>query len=123
VGKARMILLVALLVGLAAATLINEIGISRYPPAGVFPDGAMRGFYPSDVRSCMGARALASVGDRTSEQHWHHCARTLVQTQALSSFDRGLYDQVITGQQLHRKVRGFSPLRMRSKYLPPAGTG
>src|SRR5215468_2321564 len=83
--KVKISLLVALLGGLSTITLINEIGITRYPPSGLFPDGAVRGFYPSDVRSCMGARALAALGDRTSQWHWHHCARTLVQTQALSS--------------------------------------
>jgi hypothetical protein len=67
--KVRISLLAALLVGIAAVTLINEIGISRYPPTGVFSDGAVRGFFPDDVRSCMGARALAAVGDRTSQ--WH----------------------------------------------------
>ena len=38
-------LFAALLVGIGAVGLINEIGISRYPPAGMFPDGAVRGFF------------------------------------------------------------------------------
>jgi hypothetical protein len=63
--KTKIGLLVALLAGLVVVALINEIGISRYPPSGLFPDGAVQGFYPSDVRSCMGARALAAIGDRT----------------------------------------------------------
>ena len=82
--NAKISLLAALLAGLVAVMLINEIGISRYPPAGRFADGMIRGFYPSDVRSCMG-RALATIGDRTSQWHWYHCATTLAQRQALTN--------------------------------------
>ena len=53
-SKAKISLLAALFAGLVAVMLINEIGISRYPPAGRFADGMIRGFYPSDVRSRMG---------------------------------------------------------------------
>jgi hypothetical protein len=37
--NAKISLLVALLAGLVTVMLINEIGISRYPPAGRFADG------------------------------------------------------------------------------------
>jgi hypothetical protein len=63
VHRGKIGVLAALLAGLATVMLINEIGISRYPPSGLFPDGAVRGFYPSHVRSPMGARALAALGD------------------------------------------------------------
>ena len=95
--RAKIGLFVALLAGLAGVTLINEIGISRYPPSGLFPDGAVRGFYPNDVRSCMGARALAVVGDRTSQGHWHQCARTLAQTQALAAFNLRYWSLLLAG--------------------------
>ena len=65
--RANIGLLVALLAGLAGVSLINEMSISRYPPSGLFPDGTMRRFHPADVRACMGARALAAIGDRTSQ--------------------------------------------------------
>jgi hypothetical protein len=45
--KAKIGLLVALLVGLTAVMVINEVGIGRYPPTGQFPDGTTRGFYPA----------------------------------------------------------------------------
>jgi hypothetical protein len=106
--KVRISLLAALLVGIAAVTLINEIGISRYPPTGVFSDGAVRGFFPDDVRSCMGARALAAVGDRTSQWHWHHCAWTLVQTQALSSFDLRYWSLMLAGAFTLASALGFA---------------
>ncbi len=32
--------------GLGAVMLTNEIGISRYPPTGRFPDGMIRGLLP-----------------------------------------------------------------------------
>jgi hypothetical protein len=79
----KALFLGALFAGVGAVTAINEIGIGLYPPSGQFADGVTRGFYPSDVRSCMGARAVAAIGDRSSQWHWHRCARTLVQTQAL----------------------------------------
>ncbi len=75
---------------------------------GVFPDGAVRGFYPSDVRACMGARALAAAGDRTSEWHWHHCTRTLVQTQALSSFDLRYWSLLLAGAFTLASAFGFA---------------
>ena len=106
--RAKISLLIALLVGLATVILINEIGISRYPASGLFPDGAVRGFYAGDVRSCMGARALAAVGDRTSQWHWHHCARTLVQTQALSSFDLRYWSLMLAGAFTLASALGFA---------------
>jgi len=54
--KVKIGLFAALLVGIGAVMLLNEISIGLYPPAGVFPDGRMRSFHPADVRSCMGAR-------------------------------------------------------------------
>src|SRR5262245_32658370 len=107
-GKVKISLLVALLVGLATVMLINEIGISRYPPAGLFPDGTVRGFYPGDLRFCMGARALAAIGDQTSKRHWHHCAKTLVQTQALSSFDLRYWSLMLAGTFTLASVLGFA---------------
>ena len=95
--NARIGLLAALLAGLFAVMLINEIGISRYPPAGRFADGVVRGLYPADVRSCMGARALAAIGDRTSQWHWYHCGTTLAQTQALAGFDLRYWSLLLAG--------------------------
>ena len=75
----------ALFVG--TVTAINEIRIGLYPLSGQFSDGVTGGFHASDVRSCMGARALAAIGDRSGQRHWHRCATTLVQNQTLSGFD------------------------------------
>jgi hypothetical protein len=77
----KALLLGALFVGMGTVTAINEIGITVYPPSGQFPDGVTRGFHPSYVRSYMGAWALAAIGDRSSQRHWHRCATTLVRTQ------------------------------------------
>ena len=106
--EAKIGLLVALLVGLGAIMLINEIGISRYPPAGRFADGIIRGFYPSDVRSCMGARALAAIGDRTSQWHWYYCATTLGQTQALAGFDLRYWSLLLAGAFTLASAFGFA---------------
>jgi hypothetical protein len=104
----KVLFLGALLVGLGAVMLINEIGISRYPPAGRFPDGMIRGFYPTDVRSCMGARTLAAIGDRTSQWHWHHCATTLGQTQALAGFDVRYRSLLLAGVFTLASALGFA---------------
>ena len=42
----KALFLAALLVGIGTVTLINEIGIGRYPSTGQFADGVMRGFRP-----------------------------------------------------------------------------
>jgi hypothetical protein len=104
----KALVLGALFVGIGTVTAINEIGIGRYPPSGQFPDGMTRGFHPSDVRSCMGARALAAIGDRTSQWHWHQCARTLVQTEALSSFDLRYWSLILAGAFTLASAFGFA---------------
>ena len=93
----KALFLGALFAGMGTVTAINEIGIGIYPPSGQFPDGMTRGFHPSDVRACMGARALAAIGDRSSQRHWHQCATTLVQTQALSGFDLRYWGLLVAG--------------------------
>jgi hypothetical protein len=106
--KAKIGLLMSFLVGLAGVMLINEVGISRYPPVGVFPDGAVRGFNPGDVRSCMGARALAALGDRASRWGWHHCTTTLVQTLASAAFDLRYWSLLLTGAFTLASAFGFA---------------
>ena len=71
-------------------------------------DGRLLRFNPTDVRFCMGARALAAIGDRTSQWHWHHCARTLVQTQALSSFDLRYWSLMLAGAFTLASAFGFA---------------
>ena len=78
----------------------------------------MRGFYPSDVRSCMGARAMAAIGDRTSQRHWYQCATTLVQTQALAAFDLRYWSLLLAGAFTLASAFGFA-LALRSD-RPPA---
>jgi hypothetical protein len=95
--KVKIGLFAALLVGIGAVMLLNEIGIGLYPPAGVFPDGKVRSFHPADVRSCMGVRVLAAIGDRISQRHWDRCATTLAQTQALAGFDLRYWSLVLAG--------------------------
>ena len=106
--NAKALFLGALFVGIGTVTMINEIGIGRYPPSGQFSDGVTRGFQPSDVRSCMGARALAAVGDRSSQWHWRQCATTLVHTQALASFDLRYWGLLVAGAFTLASAFGFA---------------
>jgi hypothetical protein len=106
--NAKALFLGALFVGIGTVAMINEIGIGRYPPSGQFSDGVTRGFHPSDVRSCMGARALAAVGDRSSQWHWRQCATTLVQTQALASFDLRYWGLLVASAFTLASAFGFA---------------
>jgi hypothetical protein len=108
----------ALFVGIGTVTAINEIGIGLYPPSGQFPDGVTRGFHPSDVRSCMGARALAAIGDRSSQWHWHRCATTLVQTRALWGFDVRYWSLLVAGAFTLVSAFGFALILRLDR--PPA---
>jgi hypothetical protein len=116
--KAKIVLLGVLFTGLGAVMLINEIGIARHPPAGRFPDGITRGFDSSDVRACMGARALATLGDRTSQWHWQRCESTLAQTQALSAFDLRYWSLLLASAVTLAAAFGFA-LAVRFDH-PPA---
>jgi hypothetical protein len=106
--QTKVLFVGVLLVGLGTLTLINEIGISRYPPTGQFADGMIRGLYPADVRSCMGARALAAIGDRSSERQWRRCATTLGQMQALAGFDLRYWALTLAGAFTLASVLGFA---------------
>ena len=85
-GRLKVIMLAALFAGLLLVFLINEIGINRYPPMWMAADGRSGYYDPAGVRTCMGARALAALADRSSARHWHRCATTLFKAQALDGF-------------------------------------
>ena len=106
--RVKIGLLVALLFGLSAVMLIDEIGIGGYPPVGRFDDGTLRAFHPPDVRSCMGARALAAIGDRTNQWQWYHCAATLAQAQALAGFDLRYWSLLLAGAFTLASAFGFA---------------
>jgi Type IV secretion-system coupling protein DNA-binding domain len=84
--RPKILFLTSLLTGIGAVALINEIAISRYPPAATLADGRKVAFNPDDIRGCMGARALASIGDETSHWQWQHCETVLAQVHALDGF-------------------------------------
>ncbi len=101
-------LFASLLVGIGAVTLVNEMGIGRYPPVATLADGRLLRFDPTDVRFCMGARALAAIGDRTSQLRWHHCAETLAQTQALAGFELRYWSLLFAGAFALASALGFA---------------
>jgi hypothetical protein len=86
-GNLKIATLAALLTGLVLVLLINEIEIGWYPPMWTLAEGRIGYFDATRVRSCIGARALALLADRTSDTHWHHCATTLHQVNALDGFN------------------------------------
>ena len=86
VGRLKIIMLIALLVGLCTVFLITEIAINRYPPVWTLPDGRTGPYAPASIRVCMGARALAALGDRSGAWQWHRCATPFHQQKALDGF-------------------------------------
>jgi hypothetical protein len=84
--RPKILFLTSLLTGIGAVALINEIAISRYRPVATLADGRQVAFNPDDIRGCMGARALASIGDEMSHWQWQHCETVLAQVHALEGF-------------------------------------
>ena len=82
----KVVMLAALLACMAATALLNEFSIDWYPPAAQQADGQWVHYRASDVRVCMGARLLASVGDPSSQRHWFGCANALWKANALDAF-------------------------------------
>jgi hypothetical protein len=85
--RTKLILLGLFLAGLGTVALINEVGISCYPPFATLADGRQAPVNPEHVRWCMGARMLASIGDQSSQWQWRQCKNGLAQGQALAGFD------------------------------------
>ncbi len=85
-GRPKVAMLIALLVGLCAVVLINVVAVTWYSPNWTLPDGRNGPYDPASIRACMGARALAALGDRSSAWQWHRCAIALHQQQALDAF-------------------------------------
>ena len=86
----------ALLIGLALVALISEIWIERFPLSWFSADGQMWRTDPAGVRACIGARALASLGDTASAAFWSRCAHWLVQGRALDEFGLRYWISIVT---------------------------
>ena len=87
IATSKIISLGALFGAMAVNGLINQLAINWYPLTWQLADGRWGAYLPSDLRSCMGARLLASTGDHTSSRHWARCAQTLWTTNALEGFE------------------------------------
>ncbi len=88
--------------------LINEIGISRNPPTWMLADGRTGTFDPQSIRSCMGARLLSTLADRSSEAHWHRCATALSSAQALDAFNWRYWSLLAAGGTSLLAAFGFA---------------
>ena len=96
-GKLKLAMLAAVVGGFGALYLINVLAINWYPPTWTQPDGRWGYFSPDSIRSCMGARLLSNLADRTSELRWHHCATTLRAAQALDGFAWRYWALIVAG--------------------------
>jgi hypothetical protein len=117
-GRAKVIVLAALLTGLTGVALIDGIGISRYPPVATLTDGRQAAFNPADIRACMGARMLAAIGDESSQWQWQHCEKGLVQGQALTRFELRYWGLLIACAITAAAALGFA-LMLRFDSPPP----
>jgi hypothetical protein len=71
--RLKITLLGLVLGGTAVLAVVGEIGVAWYPPVATLADGRQASLDPGDVRLCMGARALSSLGDRWSQDQWFAC--------------------------------------------------
>ena len=83
----KIIMLGVRLAGISATALINEVAISWYPPTWHLADGRWGTYDPAGVRSCIGARLLAAIGDQSSAWRWYDCAKRLWDANALDGFN------------------------------------
>jgi hypothetical protein len=106
--QAKLVLFASLLAGLGTVALINEVGISRYPPLATLADGRQAAFNPEDIRSCVGARMLAAIGDQSSQWQWQHCEQGLMRAQALAGFELRYWSLLIACAFTAVAVLGFA---------------
>src|SRR5215471_19088660 len=116
--RGKISLFALLLAGLGAVALINQVGISRYPPLATLADGRQAAFNPEDIRSCMGVRMLAAIGDQSSKWQWQQCERGLMQGQALAGFELRYWSLLIACGFTLVAGLGFA-LVLRSASPPP----
>jgi len=64
--RLKITLLGLVMGGISVLAVVGEIGIAWCPPVATLADGRQASPNPDDVRLCMGARVLASLGDRWS---------------------------------------------------------
>ena len=67
-AQPKIAMLAVLFAAMATTAVFNEIAISWYPPTW-HGNGQWDYYEPADVRSCMGARLLASAGDNWGASH------------------------------------------------------
>jgi hypothetical protein len=85
--RGKVIAFTLLIASIGTVALVDQIGISWFPPAVQLSNGAVRAYAPADIRNCMGARALSALGDRVSQQWWRACEVALSETGALDAFN------------------------------------
>ncbi len=82
----KNVMFIALLVGIAATALVSDLALNRYPPTWQTSTGQWGYFSPTDIRSCMGARLLTNLADRSSIDLWNACAKHFWKHGALDAF-------------------------------------
>jgi hypothetical protein len=80
--QVKITLLGLVIGGIAVLALVNEIGIAWHPPVATLADGRQAFVNSADVRLCIGARVLASLGDRQSNDEWLACAQHFAKLRA-----------------------------------------
>jgi hypothetical protein len=64
--------------------------------------------FPSEVRSCIGARLLSNLADRTSTDHWQRCSISLQEAQAADSFAWRYWSIIVSGSWTLLATFGFA---------------
>ncbi|MGD9669200.1 MAG: helicase HerA-like domain-containing protein [Hyphomicrobiaceae bacterium] len=84
--RLKVMMLGLLLAAMSAIALIDQVAIDWYPLAGTAQAGRAVAYAPGDIRDCMGARALSTLGDATSTRLWNACAASFARTGSLAGF-------------------------------------
>jgi hypothetical protein len=104
----KITMLGLILGGIAILALIDQFGTRWYPPVATLADGREATVNSSDIRLCIGARALASLGDRHSSDQWRACEQYFAKLHALDAFDLRYWSLLIAGALTLASASGFA---------------
>jgi Type IV secretion-system coupling protein DNA-binding domain/TraM recognition site of TraD and TraG len=106
--RLKITLLGLVMGGISVLAVVGEIGIAWYPPVATLADGCQASLNPGDVRLCMGARVLASLGDRWSQDQWFACAQHFRKLHALEGIDVRYWSLLLSGAFTLASAFGFA---------------
>ncbi len=87
IGALKVVALFLALLGFAATYGIYDLGVRRWPPEAVLPDGQRTALASDGIEACLKVRVMDLFGDPRAQHHWATCRNQLDRYQALGAFD------------------------------------